>query len=67
MTGMASILSQFARDVEPNVALMLGQRRRRWINIKATLDWHFVFIGKTWNAMQVYRLQSGVCDFGEKF
>ena len=29
----------------PNVGLMLGQRRRRWANIKPTLGQHLVFEG----------------------
>ena len=41
-----ALVSQEIREVELiNVDLMLGQRRRRWTNIKSALSQRFVFAG----------------------
>ena len=39
------VFTQLTRDVDSNAGIMLGQRRRRWADIKPALVQHLVFAG----------------------
>ena len=45
----------------PKLGLMLGQRRRRWPNIKSTSGEYLVFAGKTFAKRDI--LDIYVCDY----
>ena len=44
--------TQQTRDIDPMLILLLGQRRRRWLNIKSTLVKCLVFAGQGRNQQQ---------------